>query len=109
MLGGEKTPVVTFAVRSLGKFQTGEVEGAKKGDKGVEVAPFEGVLTLDDRKVKVQGRAIFRYGYPKGSETPDSAVVECACTVNGADLGLKNIAGPIQVRAGATAYIDARK
>jgi hypothetical protein len=104
---GELGPVITdagvvLAVTSLGTLRSEQLdvtdEMGNKSRKWIDCAPFGGTLAVGSRQVPVQGRAIYRM-------QATSITLDLRFTVNGRDLGLKKLTGPVECRAGATGYL----
>jgi hypothetical protein len=109
---GELGPAVTdagvvLAVTSLGTLRSEQLDvtddRGNKERKWIDCAPFGGTLAVGSRQVPVQGRAIYRFNAPGGGPAT-SISLDLRFTVNGRDLGLKKLSGPVECRAEATGY-----
>jgi hypothetical protein len=100
LLQDSKAPVVTLTIKKMGE-QTSQ---GSEGKKSSSYAPTDAELDIDGKKVAVKAKATFRWGYRKGSDTPESVYIDLQFSLNAADLGLKNAGMTINGRAGITAY-----
>jgi hypothetical protein len=109
----EKVPVVRFSVTRLGAWQA----PPEKKYGPYELAPLEGELDVDGRKVSVKGAARIRYNLPKGGDLRGlasnallgSSINVCVdFAIRGRDLKLQKVADKdIQVTVHSRAFSEA--
>lgn len=94
---------VTLVIQRMGP--TTVPAELRSKDKEAYYAAVTGELQLYGRRAPVNGIAELKYSGPgKGDEKSATLRGKLTFTIKGSDLGLKSVAGPIQVTAGLSAY-----
>jgi hypothetical protein len=101
---------VTFTVRSLGRVQREQEETTdakgRTSRRPVDYAPANAVLDVGGKQVTVKGKATYRIKGPDGDNPTETVAIDVRFKVRASDLGLKDVTGELDCRAGITGYAD---
>lgn len=100
----DKHPTIKLRLEKMGEFVPEKRVDARGKTSVVEVSATQGVLEVDGKKVTIQGKSTVRWQHGKDSELPEAVYLDVSFKLKGSDLGLSNVPGEIEARAGVTAF-----